>query len=298
MSALTEFTKAHASLIEEVMERFVKEHTSDQRLFESMQYSIQAGGKRIRPLLLAATVAAFHKPINTAVYQCAAALEMVHTYSLIHDDLPAMDNDDLRRGKPTNHKVFGEALAILAGDGLLTAAFQLVAMAEIEANQKVLLLQQLSKAAGTQGMVAGQAADIQGENQALRLEELMSIHERKTGELIRFAVIAGGVLADQTEEVLHELDRFAQHIGLAFQIRDDLLDATSTTEELGKVVRRDDELAKSTYPALLGLAGAQQALTEELSKAKEILAQLSQYGQFTQDVLLAFVERFEIRGNA
>ncbi len=191
-----------------------------------------------------------------------------------------MDNDDLRRGKPTNHKVFGEALAILAGDGLLTAAFQLVAMAEIEANQKVLLLQQLSKAAGTQGMVAGQAADIQGENQALRLEELMSIHERKTGELIRFAVIAGGVLADQTEEVLHELDRFAQHIGLAFQIRDDLLDATST------------------YPALLGLAGAQQALTEELSKAKEILALLSQYGQFTPDVLLAFVERFEIRGNA
>ena len=126
----------------------------------------------------------------------------------------------------------------------------------------------------------------------------MSIHERKTGELIRFAVIAGGVLADQTEEVLHELDRFAQHIGLAFQIRDDLLDATSTTEELGKVVRRDDELAKSTYPALLGLAGAQQALTKELGKAKEILAQLSQYGQFTPDVLLAFVERFEIRGNA
>lgn len=297
MSKLTRFTNEQAPHIEEVMVRFVTEQTSDPRLAESMLYSIHAGGKRIRPLLLVATVAAFDKPIDLPVYQCAAALEMIHTYSLIHDDLPAMDDDDLRRGKPTNHVVYGEALAILAGDGLLTAAFQLLSMADIEADKKILLLQQLSQSAGTKGMVAGQAADIQGENQTLTLDELMAIHARKTGELIRFAVVAGGVLANQSESVLQELDQFAQHIGLAFQIRDDLLDVISTTEALGKVVHRDDALAKSTYPALLGLEGAKAALTKELALAQQILAHLSAYGQFDPTVLSAFIERFEVEEN-
>lgn len=297
MSKLEEFTKEQAPHIEDVMIRFITEQTSDPKLAESILYSINAGGKRIRPLLLVATVAAFDKPIDLAVYQCCAALEMIHTYSLIHDDLPAMDDDDLRRGNPTNHIVYGEALAILAGDGLLTAAFQLLSMADIEAVKKVLLLQQLSQAAGTKGMVSGQAADVQGENQDLGLKELMGIHARKTGELIRFAVVAGGVLADQSETILVELDRFAQHIGLAFQIRDDLLDVISTTEELGKVVHRDDALAKSTYPALLGLDGAKQALSDELTKAKQILAQLSTYGQFDPTMLTAFIERFEVKEN-
>lgn len=297
MSKLAQFTKEQAPYIEDVMVRFITEQTSDSRLAESILYSIHAGGKRVRPLLLVATVAAFDKPVDLPVYQCAAALEMVHTYSLIHDDLPAMDDDDLRRGKPTNHTVYGEAMAILAGDGLLTAAFQLLAMAELAADQKILLLQQLSQAAGTKGMVAGQAADVQGENQALTLEELMGIHARKTGELIRFAVVAGGVLANQSEAVLVELDQFAQHIGLAFQIRDDVLDVISTTEELGKVVHRDDALAKSTYPALLGLEGAKAALTDELTKARQILAHLSTYGQFDATVLAAFIEGFEVKEN-
>ena len=221
---------------------------------------------------------------------------MIHTYSLIHDDLPAMDDDALRRGKPTNHKVYGEALAILAGDGLLTAAFQLLSLADLEPDKKILLLQQLSHTAGTAGMVAGQAADIQGENQQLTLDELISIHERKTGELIRFAVIAGGILADQTEEVIQLLDQFARHMGLAFQIRDDLLDVTSTTEVLGKIVHRDDALAKSTYPALLGLDGASEALKDELNQAYAVLDELSSYGHFDQRLITSVVKQFEIRG--
>jgi geranylgeranyl diphosphate synthase type II len=296
MDNLQQFQEKYLSEIEAVIVRFLEEHTSDQTLKDSMLYSIHAGGKRIRPLLLAATVASFRKPMTLGAYQTAAALEMIHTYSLIHDDLPAMDDDALRRGKPANHTVYGEALAILAGDGLLTAAFQLLSLADIESNKKILLLQQLSQAAGTAGMVAGQAADIQGENQQLTLEELIAVHERKTGELIRFAVIAGGILADQTEEVIDLLDQFARHLGLAFQIRDDLLDVTSTTEALGKIVHRDDALAKSTYPALLGLEGAHQALTDELTQAYARLNELSHFGHFEQDLLAAVVKQFEIRG--
>ena len=296
MDNMQQFQEKYLSEIEAVIVRFLEEHTSDQTLKDSMLYSIHAGCKRIRPLLLTATVASFHKSMTLGVYQTAAALEMIHTYSLIHDDLPAMDDDALRRGKPTNHKVYGEALAILAGDGLLTAAFQLLSLADLEPDKKILLLQQLSHTAGTAGMVAGQAADIQGENQQLTLDELISIHERKTGELIRFAVIAGGILADQTEEVIQLLDQFARHMGLAFQIRDDLLDVTSTTEVLGKIVHRDDALAKSTYPALLGLDGASEALKDELNQAYAVLDELSSYGHFDQRLITSVVKQFEIRG--
>jgi geranylgeranyl diphosphate synthase type II len=296
MDNLQQFQKQHLGEIEGVIVRFLEEHTTDQLLKDSMLYSVHAGGKRIRPQLLVATVASFHKEVTMGAYQTAAALEMIHTYSLIHDDLPAMDDDALRRGKPTNHKVYGEATAILAGDGLLTAAFQLLSMADIEPDKKILLVQKLSQTAGITGMVAGQSADIQGETQQLSLDELVAIHQRKTGELIRFAVIAGGILADQTEEVIALLDQFACHSGLAFQIRDDLLDVTSTTEELGKIVHRDDALAKSTYPALLGLDGAFASLADELTQAYAILAELSSYGHFDQALLTAFVKQFEIRG--
>lgn len=282
--------------VEKEIVDFITTSTVHEELKKSMLYSIEAGGKRIRPLIVLATVQAFQKELTAPVYQTAGALEMIHTYSLIHDDLPAMDDDALRRGKPTNHKVYGEALAILAGDGLLTAAFQLLSLADLEPDKKILLLQQLSHTAGTAGMVAGQAADIQGENQQLTLDELISIHERKTGELIRFAVIAGGILADQTEEVIQLLDQFARHMGLAFQIRDDLLDVTSTTEVLGKIVHRDDALAKSTYPALLGLDGASEALKDELNQAYAVLDELSSYGHFDQRLITSVVKQFEIRG--
>lgn len=293
MKRLIDFQQQAIPEIEAIMQRFIREQTNDPYLAESMLYSVEAGGKRIRPLLLAATVASFGKKADLGVYQVAAALEMIHTYSLIHDDLPAMDNDDLRRGKPTNHKVYGEAMAILAGDGLLTLAFQLVSAAELEDKKKLLLVQKLSEAAGTAGMVAGQAADIQGENQQLPLSDLMAVHARKTGELIRFAATAGGILSNQTDVVIEKLDQFASHVGLAFQIRDDLLDVVGTTKELGKTAQKDAQLEKSTYPSLLGVQKSQEALEIELKKAVELLEELTTYGHFEADLLREFVQQFE-----
>lgn len=295
MEAFTDFRKQSLPLIEKEMENFINDYTANERLKEAMLYSIRAGGKRFRPLLILAVLRSFNKEAQTHDYQVAAALEMVHTYSLIHDDLPAMDDDDLRRGKPTNHKVFGEAHAILAGDGLLTAAFQLLALSQIEANQKVLLLQLLSKASGTQGMVAGQAGDLQGEDRLLTLSELAAVHEKKTGALIEFALLAGGILANQPEEVVDLLGVFAQHLGLAFQIKDDLLDATSSEEALGKQVGRDEALNKSTYPSLLGLAGAKEALTEQLSMGSDVLELIRQTSsEFHSELLQELVEQLRL----
>lgn len=262
--------------VETEMVRFISEQVTEEQLQESMRYSIEAGGKRLRPLLLCLTASAFQNPLEQGTIQVAAALEMIHTYSLIHDDLPAMDNDDLRRGKPTNHKVFGEGLAILAGDGLLTLAFQLVSQASIDADKKITLLQLLSQAAGSSGMVAGQVADILGEGQQLSLEELIAIHQRKTGELIHFAVLAGGILTNQSASTLADLEAFAMHLGLAFQIRDDILDVISSTEELGKATQKDASLEKNTYPALLGLDGAKEAFAHEMAQAQQRLAMLEQ----------------------
>ncbi|EOL47833.1 polyprenyl synthetase family protein [Enterococcus caccae] len=295
MEAFNDFRKQSLPLIEKEMENFINDYTANERLKEAMLYSIKAGGKRFRPLLILAVLRSFNKEAQIHDYQVAAALEMVHTYSLIHDDLPAMDDDDLRRGKPTNHKIFGEAHAILAGDGLLTAAFQLLAISQIESNQKILLIQLLSKASGTQGMVAGQAGDLQGENRSLSLNELAEVHEKKTGALIEFALLAGGILANQTEEVVDLLGTFAQHLGLAFQIKDDLLDATSSEEALGKQVGRDEELNKSTYPSLLGLAGAKAALTDQLSMGSSILTIIAQTSsEFHSELLQELVEQLRL----
>lgn len=299
---LKRFTAKHLAKIEEVMVDFIGESTTNETLKESMLYSVQAGGKRIRPLLVLATLSSFSKAESEPLlgaYQTAAALEMIHTYSLIHDDLPAMDDDDLRRGLPTNHKKFGEAIAILAGDGLLTGAFQLMTEAQLEAMPKLLLIQLLSKAAGTGGMVAGQASDIKAEQQKADLETLIQIHREKTGALLTFAVMAGGILADQPETVIQQLQRFGQHLGLAFQIRDDLLDVVSTTEKLGKEVGRDAILEKSTYPELLGLAGAKKALAEELSAAERILSELAECAaDFDPLLLQGLTQQFQLQETA
>ncbi|EMF0393949.1 MULTISPECIES: polyprenyl synthetase family protein [Enterococcus] len=292
---LADFSTIHLSSVEEEIFSFLNDYTSDEQLKESMLYSVRAGGKRIRPLLLLSTVAAFGESINTTTYQVAAALEMIHTYSLIHDDLPAMDNDDLRRGKPTNHKVYGEALAILAGDGLLTGAFQLISMAHLAHSPKLLLLQQLAINAGTQGMVAGQAADIEGETKQLTLEELMFIHERKTGRLMHYALLAGGVLANQPEEVLASLQKLASHLGLAFQIRDDLLDVVSTTEVLGKTAGKDAKMEKTTYPGLLGIEETKSALENEIDAANRMIDQLEQtVCSFDGQLLRQLVQQFSV----
>ncbi|WP_062357040.1 polyprenyl synthetase family protein [Bacillus kwashiorkori] len=243
-------------------------------LKDSMDYSIQAGGKRIRPLLILMTLEAFQKNHDNGL-PVACAVEMVHTYSLIHDDLPSMDDDDFRRGKFTNHRVFGEANAILAGDALLTYAFQMIAESpSISDKHKVQLIFELAKAAGPEGMVAGQVADIEGENKTLSIKELEYIHVNKTGRLLAFCIKAGAILADAKEEIISALEEFSLHLGLAFQIRDDILDIEGSLETIGKQVGSDEGKQKATYPALLTLAGAKEKLTEHINRAKTILENL------------------------
>lgn len=268
------FTLKYKTLVEERLREAVGALETPENLAKAMLYSLEAGGKRIRPLLVFAVIDAFGKDPQNGV-DAAAAIEMVHTYSLIHDDLPSMDDDDLRRGKPTNHKVFGEATAILAGDALLTLSFNLLADIPEEsapANVKLALIKGLSVAAGAAGMVGGQAADMEGENKRLTLEQLEYIHINKTGRLLEYSIIAGAEIAGATAGQKEVLSKFAYHIGLAFQIRDDILDLEGSEEMIGKPVGSDTANEKSTYPALLGLAGAKEALDNHLHSAKESLS--------------------------
>ncbi|MDT2674257.1 polyprenyl synthetase family protein [Enterococcus dongliensis] len=280
--------------VEKEISDFINTYTSHEELKKSMLYSIEAGGKRLRPLIILATVKAFQKELTTPVYQTAGALEMIHTYSLIHDDLPAMDDDDLRRGKLTNHKVFGDALAILAGDGLLTGAFQLLSETTLSPSETVLLIQLLAKAAGIGGMVAGQAGDMAAEKNQIPLKDLQAIHHRKTGALLTYAFVAGGILANQTEYVAELLETLGGHIGLAFQIRDDLLDIVGTTEELGKQIGQDEKSEKSTYPSLLELEGARQALADELGQAKIVIHQLAEVAEFQPQIFEELLTLFDL----
>ncbi|MEG3015027.1 polyprenyl synthetase family protein [Carnobacterium sp.] len=262
-------------------------------LFETMTYSVKAGGKRIRPLLLLATIQSLGGNINSGLL-AASALEYIHTYSLIHDDLPAMDDDALRRGQPTNHIIYGEALAILAGDGLLTLGFELLAKSPLTEKQKVRLILALSKAAGANGMVVGQVSDMEGESQKLTLTDLQNIHKKKTGELLKFAAYAGAVIVDADQETETQLVKFASHLGLAFQIRDDILDVIGTTAELGKETGMDAVHQKSTYPGLLTLAGAKKELAEELAKAQTSLANLDNKSVTDTQLLEDFITLLEI----
>lgn len=264
---LKRFSSTHLSSIDEVMLRTIQELASEESLLESMRYSVIAGGKRVRPLLFLATLAFFDQTIEKGHYQVAASLEMIHTYSLIHDDLPAMDNDELRRGKPTNHIVFGEGLAILAGDALLNEALYLVSDSELDDQAKVWLMKQLTLAAGSAGMIGGQVADIEGEKRLLCLEDLQSVHRRKTGALIKFAVEAGSYLAGADEKIVIEMGRYAEHFGIAFQIKDDLLDVLGDEALIGKKTGMDAALNKSTYTSLLGVSGAQSALKDHYTQA-------------------------------
>ncbi|RST73929.1 polyprenyl synthetase family protein [Siminovitchia acidinfaciens] len=242
-------------------------------LKEAMAYSLEAGGKRIRPLLLFAVIDSFGKNPEIGL-STASALEMIHTYSLIHDDLPSMDNDDLRRGKPTNHKVFGEAMAILAGDGLLTYSIQLIAEDKnLQADQKVELLQLLSQCAGPEGMVGGQVADMEGENKELGLDDLEYIHTHKTGKLLTFSVLAGAIIGGADRSQMDWFKHFSHHLGLSFQISDDILDVTGDEELMGKPVGSDTGRHKSTYPSVLTLKGAQEQLARHIEEAKTALRQ-------------------------
>ena len=236
-------------------------------LGEAVRYSLEAGGKRVRPVLcLLACEAVGGTPAQAL--PGALALEYVHTYSLIHDDLPAMDDDDLRRGRPTNHKVFGEGHAILAGDALLTEAFGVLAAADLEPERRAEALKLLAEGAGWRGMAGGQALDLEGEKIAsYDLDHLRRIHRLKTGALLRAALEIGAVLGGAAPAERAALRAFGEAIGLAFQIQDDILDATATDAELGKRAGKDAGKGKITYPSLLGLEGARQALDEATENA-------------------------------
>ena len=271
--------------------------TSDTQLEEAMNYALLAPGKRLRPFLLFAVVATLDSTVDMKqVYPVAAALEMIHTYSLIHDDLPAMDDDDLRRGRPAVHKKFSEATAILAGDALLTEAFQQIAVANIPPQQAMNLTSLLASTAGYQGMVGGQQADMNAEEQRVSLEELQSIHLRKTGELLKFACTAGGILTDGSDQTKAYLSELGLKLGLAYQIRDDILDIISSQDELGKPAGSDVVANKSTYPSLLGLEQARKLFEQELQNCQDILLKIKTIHPGLNDSLLdSFIMQLEIK---
>ena len=282
--------------VEKEIEGFYEAKQIAPRLVESILYSVHAGGKRIRPLLLLELLEAFHAPILEAHFQVAAALEMIHTGSLIHDDLPAMDNDDYRRGQLTNHKKFGEDLAILAGDSLFLDAFGCVAEADLPASIRVQLIALLSDASGTAGMVAGQVLDMEGEGASLTLDQLQVIHANKTGRLLAYPFQAAGILLELEAAVATLLEEIGLHLGLAFQIRDDILDVTADFASLGKTPQKDLQAEKSTYPALLGLDGAQAYLDRELDACEDLLDCISNQVSFEGTGIKNIIERLRIHG--
>ena len=282
--------------VEKEIEGFYEAKQIAPRLVESILYSVRAGGKRIRPLLLLELLEAFHAPILEAHFQVAAALEMIHTGSLIHDDLPAMDNDDYRRGQLTNHKKFEEDLAILAGDSLFLDAFGCVAEADLPASIQVQLIALLSDASGTAGMVAGQVLDMEGEGASLTLDQLQVIHANKTGRLLAYPFQAAGILLELEPAVATLLEEIGIHLGLAFQIRDDILDVTADFASLGKTPQKDLHAEKSTYPALLGLDGAQAYLDRELDACEDLLDHISNQVSFEGTGIKNIIERLRIHG--
>lgn len=259
--------------IDAALERWVP-HTSlnPSTIHEAMRYSLFAGGKRVRPLLAVAAAEAVSDSID-GIENAACALEMIHTYSLIHDDLPALDNDDLRRGRPTCHKIFGDAMAILAGDALLTLAFETLAKLQgVDAERRIQLVAELATASGTVGgMIGGQVNDIQGEGRPPTTELLDSIHRAKTGALLRASVRFGAIYAGAHEGKLAALTDFGEHVGLAFQIVDDVLDVEESSETLGKTAGKDAQQQKITFPAVYGLERSREMADKERAAAHSAL---------------------------
>ncbi len=308
------YLDAKRELIDSYLKSYFDTPSSPSILHEAMEYSLLAGGKRIRPILALASYEACGGDPNKIIPQ-AAAIELIHTYSLIHDDLPAMDNDDLRRGKPTNHKVFGEAMAILAGDALLTEAFFMMTktykkltpppalpssgmdrvkgLSDMKIKQSSLMkaVRELALSSGANGMVGGQAQDILSENSEPDRETLEFIHLHKTAALITASVRIGPILANSRKKQLHALTKYGENIGYAFQIIDDILDIESTTEELGKSTGSDSKKRKMTYPSLFGVEGARQKANELILKAKDALRIFSSEAEPLREIAIYLGQR-------
>ncbi|MFP4016317.1 MAG: polyprenyl synthetase family protein [Halanaerobiales bacterium] len=237
-------------------------------LLSSMKYTVFSGGKRLRPVLTRMAAEVVEGDIENAMI-VGNAIEMIHSYSLIHDDLPSMDDDEYRRGKLTNHMVYGTGIAILAGDGLLTYAFNVLSNLSLAAEKIIKIIELISYSAGAHGMVGGQVLDLEAEDKEIGLEEMMKIHRAKTGALFRASILAGAYCGDPTEEELEALEDYAEKLGLTFQIVDDILDVVGDEDKLGKKVGSDEKLNKSTYPKLIGLESARKEAEKNAEKAKE-----------------------------
>jgi geranylgeranyl diphosphate synthase type II len=265
---LNTYLATRTEAVNRALDRFLpSEKTKPDTIHKAMRYSLFAGGKRMRPALLLAAARACGGSEKDAL-PLACAVECIHTYSLIHDDLPAMDNDDFRRGKPTNHKVFGEGIAVLAGDALLTQAFEIAAQCKkFPRHPHNIIVLEIAQAAGSLQLVGGQVADLEGENKKLSVAELRYIHERKTSALLCCSVRLGGMSANCTPAQLAALTDFGYHVGLAFQVIDDILDVTQTSEQLGKTAGKDVAVQKATYPAIVGLEKSRKIAEQLTGKA-------------------------------
>lgn len=267
------YLKEKTDFFETELKKELQELSYPETIAKGMEYAVLNGGKRLRPFLLFATLELLNENINKGV-KSAIALEMIHSYSLVHDDLPALDNDDYRRGKLTTHKVFGEAEGILIGDSLLTYAFYVLSQKNLEFlsfEQIVNIISKTSEYAGINGMIGGQMIDIQSENKKIDLETLKYIHSHKTGKLIKLPIEIACIIANVEKDKKEVLEEYANLIGLAFQVKDDILDVEGTFEELGKPVGSDVDLHKATYPSILGMEESKKILNDTVEKAKEII---------------------------
>ncbi len=291
-TALKVVLKERADLVEHWLESCLNAHGIPSSLQQAMEYSLLAGGKRVRPVLCL-TSAALVGGVFNDVLPFAAAIEMIHTYSLIHDDLPAMDDDDLRRGKPSSHKQFGEAMAILAGDALLTDAFTFMTSVPFAAQNVLRAVNYMAKAAGASGMVGGQVLDMAYTGkQGFSLDALRTMHSMKTGAIIRASCVCGGLLVGADSAVLHALEEYGAALGTAFQIADDILDITADTATLGKPAGSDVSMGKSTYPALVGLEESKRLAHMYKNKAVESLGTLGgEEADFLRGLATYVVER-------
>lgn len=289
---MKELWKKRQELVEcELKDELAQTPVLDPILRESMEYSLMAGGKRLRPVLLMAAADAVGAD-GTKFLPVACALEMIHTYSLIHDDLPAMDDDDYRRGKLTNHMVYGDAVAILAGDALLTLAFTVILrQKDVSAETLLRVVDEISRAAGAEGMVGGQVLDLRAEGVRISMEELRRVHMGKTGALFHAALRSGAILAGATEKQLAALTSYADHFGLAFQITDDILDVVGTSEEIGKPVGSDEKNHKSTYVSLTSLEEAQELARRTAEEAEKALSIFGTEADFLRDLVAYLVNR-------
>ena len=284
------YLKEKTNFFETELKKELKELSYPETIAKGMEYAVLNGGKRLRPFLLFATLDLLNEDISKGV-KSAIALEMIHSYSLVHDDLPALDNDDYRRGKLTTHKVFGEAEGILIGDSLLTYAFYVLSQKNLEflsSEHIVKIISKTSEYAGINGMIGGQMIDIESENRKIDLETLKYIHSHKTGKLIKLPIEIACIIANVEKDKREFLEEYADLIGIAFQVKDDILDVEGTFEELGKPVGSDVDLHKATYPSILGMEESKKILNDTVEKAKEIIK--NNFGEEKGKILISLAD--------